>query len=108
MLVPRSELTAVERERDEWRKRAEARLPIKTRKELVLLRSPRWARFVAGAWLVLLGVLAGGVAVPRADETPILREDYPACISAAREDSFEASRYRELVAALYACGIYES
>jgi hypothetical protein len=109
MLVPRSQLSVVETERDEWRRRAEAlRSRGRTKTEYVFLRSPLWARFVAASWLVLLGLLVGGVAVPRANDRPTLHEDYQACIATAREAyRLETNQYRELVKALYACGVYE-
>jgi hypothetical protein len=106
MLVSRSRLSAVERERDEWRRRAET-VP-RPRTRYVTLRSPYWVRLVAAAWFVTIGLLVGGAAIPHADDTPTLREDYPACIAAARgEYPLESNRYQELVRALYACGVYD-
>lgn len=109
MFVARTQLSAVERERDEWRRRAEARSRIRTRTEVVRQRSPLWVRFVVGSWLVLFGLLAGGVAVPRANDQPTLVDDYPTCISDVRQASpLDSDRYRELVNALYACGVYDN
>ena len=109
MIARRSQLSEVEVERDEWRRRAEARPSSTTRTEYVFLRSPLWVRLVAASWLVLFALLAAGVAVPRANDTPSLREDYSSCIAAARAGSPLAENpYRELVNALYACGVYES
>ena len=109
MFVSRSQLAAVELERDEWRLRAESvRARPRTRTEVVFKRTPLWARLTLASWLVLLGLLAGGVAVPRANDRPTLVDDYPACISATRESSLPAtSEYRELVRALYACGVFD-
>lgn len=105
-IVRRSQLAAMQDERDEWRRRAEATRP-RARKEIVFLRNPLWVRLTSAAWLVLFGLLAGGAAIPRANDEPTLEEDYPACIAAAREASPpEADRYRELVDALRACGVY--
>jgi hypothetical protein len=109
MVVRRSQLAAVEVERDEWRRRAEEHPTSTVRTEYVFLRSPRWVRLVAASWLVLLALLVAGVAVPRANDTPSLSVDHESCIAAAREKSPRAENpYRELVNALYACGVYES
>jgi hypothetical protein len=101
-----SRLAAVEHERDEWRKRAEAAVTPRT--EYVVRRTSRWVRALAASWFVTLGLLVGGAAIPRASDRPTLHEDYPACIGKARyEHPIEGNQYQELVNALYACEVYE-
>jgi hypothetical protein len=107
LLVSRRELDHACAERDEWRKRAEVGPGPRT--EYVVFRTPRWTRLVTASWLVILGLLVGGLAIPRANDRPILGEDYPACIGQARyQDPIEGNQYQELVNALYACGIYRA
>lgn len=101
----RSQIAALERERDEWRKRAEAVVSPGT--EYVVKRGSRWVRALAASWLVAIGLLVGGAAIPRANDGPALREDYPACIGKARyEHPIDGNQYQELVNALYACEVY--
>ena len=108
MLVTRSHLSAVEAERDEWRRRAESTSGAPGRRENVIVRGSRWARFLAAGWLVVLGVLIAGVAIPEASDRPTLRPDYSGCIGQARYAApIEGNQYQELVNALYACGVYE-
>jgi hypothetical protein len=107
MLVLRSRLSAVEHERDEWRKRAEAAAPPRT--VYVVRRGRLRSRLLTASWLVTLGLLVGGVAVPRANDAPVLREDYPGCIGRARyENPIAGNQYQELVNALYACDVYRA
>jgi hypothetical protein len=107
MLVSRSKLSALEAERDEWRRRAEAS-PARAVRQYVVMRGPRWARLLAAVWLVALGVLIAGVAIPEANDRPALRPDYSGCIGKARyEAPITGNQYQELVNALYACGVYE-
>jgi hypothetical protein len=106
MLVVRSRLAAVERERDEWRRRAET-VPTR-RTEYVVRRPPIWVRLLGASWFVTIGLLVGGAALPRANDTPIIREDYAGCIGRARyEHPVTGNQYQELVNALYACDVYE-
>jgi hypothetical protein len=59
-------------------------------------------------WLLVLGLLVGGAALPRANDTPALREDYESCISSARRQAPPlGDPYGELVDALYSCGVYD-
>jgi hypothetical protein len=105
----RSRLSVVELERDEWRKRAEAAARPRTRTEYVVRRRPLGARLLAAVWLVVLGVLVGGGAIPHADDTPTLREDYDACISTAQGTRrSQGDRHAELLGALHACGVYDA
>ena len=94
MLVVRSRLAAVERERDEWRRRAET-VPTR-RTEYVVRRPPIWVRLLGASWFVTIGLLVGGAALPRANDTPIIREDYAGCIGRAR---YEAVTDQEVVEA---------
>jgi hypothetical protein len=56
---------------------------------------------------VVVGLLVGGLAIPRASDTPRLTRDYPGCIGKARyEEPIDGNQYQELVNALYACGVY--
>lgn len=106
-VAPRSELDTIRSERDEWRRRAESAPSAKT--EYVVLRRSHWAKLVSASWLVVLGLLVGGVAIPRASDAPTLTRDYPGCIGKARYESPIAdNQYQELVNALYACGVYEA
>jgi len=75
-MAPRSRLAALELERDEWRRRAESAARPRTRTEYVVKRAPRGARLLGALWLLVLGLLVGGAALPRANDTPALREDY--------------------------------
>lgn len=101
-----SRLAALENERDEWRKRAEAAARPRTRTEYVVRRSPFGARLLAALWLVALGLLVGGAPIPHADDAPSLREDYEACIPTARgELPAQGDPYEELVSAMRACGV---
>src|SRR5262245_10197139 len=75
MLVTRSHRSAVEAERDEWRRRAESTSGAPGR-EYVIVRSSGWARLLAAGWLVVLGVLIAGVAIPEANDRPTLGPDY--------------------------------
>ena len=68
---------------------------------------PPIARLLAALWLLVLGLLVGGAALPRANDAPVLREDYESCISNARSPIPDGDRYGELVEALYACGVYD-
>ena len=104
-MAPRSRLVLLELERDEWRKRAES--APRTRTEYVVKRAPLGARLLAALWLLVLGLLVGGAALPRANDAPVLREDYESCISNARSPIPDGDRYGELVDALYACGVYD-
>ena len=106
-MAPRSRLAALELERDEWRKRAESAPRPRTRTEYVVKRAPLGARLLAALWLLVLGLLVGGAALPRANDAPVLREDYESCISNARSSIPDGDRYGELVDALYVCGVYD-
>jgi hypothetical protein len=67
------------------------------------------ARLLAALWLVVLGLLVGGAAIPHADDAPSLREDYEACISTARgELPSQGDPYEELVSAMHACGVMDA
>jgi hypothetical protein len=106
-VAARSELDTIRSERDEWRKRAES-APTPSA-EYVVLRRSGWAKVVSASWLLVLGLLVGGVAVPRASDAPTLTSDYPGCIGKARYESpIAGNQYQELVNALYACGVYEA
>jgi hypothetical protein len=59
-----SPLAALENERDEWRKRAEAAARPRTTTEYVVRRGPFGARLLAALWLVVPGLLVGGAAIP--------------------------------------------
>jgi hypothetical protein len=105
----RSRLAALANERDEWRKRAEAAARPRTRTEYVVRHGPFGARLLAALWLVVLGLLVGGAAIPHADDAPSLREDYEACISTARgELPGQGDPYEELVSAMHACGVMDA
>ena len=106
-MAPRARLGALELERDEWRKRAESAARPRTRTEYVLKRAPLGARLLAALWLLALGLLVGGAALPRANDAPVLREDYESCISNTRSQVPRGDPYGELVDALYACGVYD-
>ena len=106
-MAPRSRLAALELERDEWRRRAESAARPRTRTEYVVKRAPLGARLLAALWLLVLGLLVGGAALPRANDAPVLRDDYESCISNARSPIPDGDRYGELVDALYACGVYD-
>jgi hypothetical protein len=107
-MAPRSRLAALELERDEWRRRAESAARPRTRTEYVVKRAPRGARLLGALWLLVLGLLVGGAALPRANDTPALREDYESCISSARRQAPPlGDPYGELVDALYSCGVYD-
>jgi hypothetical protein len=102
-------MATLEFERDEWRKRAEAAAVPRTRTEYVVKRGSFAARLLAALWLVVLGLLVGGAAIPHADEAPSLRNDYDACISTAEADlRSQSDRYEDLVSALHACGVYDA
>lgn len=77
--------------------------------ELRLVAKPgrrRWPSLLAGAWLLVIGVILGGTAVPHAQNRPQIN-DAPACIGKARyQHPVHGNQYQELVNALYACGIY--
>ena len=67
-----------------------------------------WVRLLGASWFVTIGLLVGGAALPRANDTPIIREDYAGCIGKARyEHPVTGNQYQELVNALYACDVYE-
>ena len=103
-----SRIAEVELERDEWRRRAEA-MASRTRTEYVIRRGRAWVRIVAASWLVTIGLLVGGAAIPRANDAPTLSEDYPACIGKARyEHPIHGNQYQELVNALYTCDVYRA
>jgi len=106
-MAPRSRLAALELERDEWRKRAESAPRPRTRTEYVVKRAPLGARLLAALWLLVLGLLVGGAALPRANDAPALREDYKSCISNERSRVPDGDPYGELVDALYVCGVYD-
>jgi len=106
-MASRSRLAALELERDEWRKRAESAARPRTRTEYVVKRAPLGARLLAALWLLVLGLLVGGAALPRANDAPALREDYESCIANARSQVSRGDPYGELVDALYACGVYD-
>ena len=106
-MAPRSRLVLLELERDEWRKRAESAPRPRTRTEYVVKRAPLGARLLAALWLLVLGLLVGGAALPRANDAPALREDYESCISNERSRVPDGDPYGELVDALYVCGVYD-
>jgi hypothetical protein len=107
MFASRTRLAAVEAERNAWRLRAETKV-VPIRREYVIARRSRWTRLLAAVWLVALGVLVAGVAIPEANDRPSFAPDYPGCIGKARyEHPIEQNQYQELVNALYACGVYE-
>jgi len=95
-------LDRVAQERDEWERRARELAARPTPR-----RWPRWAGVLAGVWLLVIGVLVGGSAVPRASDGSTLEPDYAGCISESRILNPVADQHQELVNALYACGIYE-
>jgi hypothetical protein len=102
-----SRLCEIELERDEWRKRAEAAATRRPVREHVVKRGSRRVRALTASWLVTIGLLVGGAAIPRANDAPTLREDYPACIGKARyEHPIQGNQYQELVNALYTCDVY--
>jgi hypothetical protein len=103
-----SRLAALELERDEWRKRAESAARPQTRTEYVVKRAPLGARLLAALWLLVLGLLVGGAALPHANDAPVLREDYETCISSAKSQAPpHGDAYGNLVDALYVCGVYD-
>ena len=107
MLVRHARLSAVERERDEWQRRAESAVRPATR--YVVVRRSAWTRLVSAVWLLALGLLVGGVALPRANDAPTLQTDFPACIGKARyENPIQDNQYQELVNALYTCDVYRA
>jgi hypothetical protein len=108
-VVSRSELERARSEREEWRKRAQARLL-----EEKATAEPRRSRRRLGrslplflSSLLVFAVGLGAVTLPhRSGKTG--RPDYPGCIGQARyQDPIEGNQYQELVNALYACGIYK-
>lgn len=67
----------------------------------------RWPSVLAGIWLVVIGVVVGGAAVPHIHDRPTL-STVPACISKARyEHPIADNQYQELVNALYSCEVYK-
>jgi hypothetical protein len=105
---PRSELDAVRRERDAWRRRAQSALheePPELEHGVVRRSRNRIRRLLATSFLAVVAVLSAGLLFgqPGAARLP----DYPACIGKARyEHPIEGNQYQELVNALYSCDVY--
>lgn len=104
------EIERLQWEAAEWRKRAElaaAKPPVVVRVEKP--RLPLWARVNVAFWLVVIGLMIGGVAVPHASDAPTLEPDYGACVSSrSAQPNFypQASQYQKLVNALWACEVF--
>jgi hypothetical protein len=107
---PRSELDALRRERDAWRRRAESALHEETPEPehgVVRRSRNRVRRLLATSFLTVVAVLSAGLLFgqPGAARLP----DYPACIGKARyEHPIQGNQYQELVNALYSCEVYSS
>jgi hypothetical protein len=50
--------------------RAQVSEPVAREAEASRRAAPRWARVTATLWLLLLGMLVGGAAIPHADDEP--------------------------------------
>jgi len=99
----------LEWERNEWQRRAElaaAKPPVVVP---VRVRLPLWRRTLAVSWLLIIGVLVGGVAVPHANDRPSLAPDYTGCISSySYQHRIPDNQFQTLVNALWACEVYQS
>ena len=105
---PRSELDAVRRERDAWRRRAQSALHEETSEHGVVRRSRnRIRRLLATSFLAVVAVLSAGLLFGRPGAARL--PDYPSCIGKARyEHPIEGNQYQELVNALYSCDVYRA
>ena len=107
---PRSELDALRRERDAWRRRAESVLheEVPEAGHGVVRRSRnRIRRLLATSFLAVVAVLSAGLLFGQSGAAR--PPDYPTCIGKARyEHPVEGNQYQELVNALYSCEVYRS
>ena len=105
---PRSEVDAVRRERDAWRRRAESAIHEETPEpEYGVVRRSRIRirRLLATSVLAVVAVLSAGLLLGRSGATRL--PDYPTCIGKARyEHPIHGNQYQELVNALYTCDVY--
>lgn len=70
------------------------------------LRS-KWSALLNMLWMLMIGVMIGGLAIPHHYDRPSLAPDLPACIGQARyEHPVKGNQYQELVNALYSCEVY--
>ena len=108
---PRSELDALRRERDAWRRRAEWALHEETpepERGVVRRSRIRIRRLLATSFLAVVAVLGAGLLLGRPGGAARL-PDYPACIGKARyEHPIHGNQYQELVNALYSCDVYSA
>ena len=107
---PRSELDAVRRERDAWRRRAQSALheePPELERGVVRRSRNRVRRLLATSFLAVVAVLSAGLLFGRPSAARL--PDYPACIGKARyAHPIEGNQYQELVNALYSCDVYSA
>jgi hypothetical protein len=107
---PGSELDALRRERDAWRRRAESALHEETPEPghgVVRRSRRRLRRLLATSFLAVVGVLSAGLLFGRPGAAPL--PDYPECIGKARyEHPIQGNQYQELVNALYTCDVYRA
>ena len=108
LVGPRSELDALRKERDAWRRRAESALHEEAPEPEhgVVRRSRiRIRRLLATSFLAVVAVFSAGLLLGRPGAARL--PDYPTCIGKARyEHPIHGNQYQELVNALYSCDVY--
>lgn len=116
VIARRSEIAQLEAETEAWKARAEAMVA-----ELALIRARqfdpppkpsldlrnKWPTVMRGAWILIIGIIVGGLAIPHHYDRPSLSPDLPTCIGQARyKHQIPDNQYQELVNALYSCDVY--